>query len=67
MWIDKNKVKPKNNTFVTRAWMTRNLEKSPTKFSRLKIISKYLKLYCKYSNLNSLKYLTDSQRPWFER
>lgn len=67
MWIDENKVKPKNNIFVTQTWKTRNLEKSLTKFSRLKIISKYLKLYCEYSSLNSLKYLADSQRPWFER
>jgi len=60
MWIKKNKVKPK--TFITQAW-----KKNSKKFPRLKIISKYLKLYCEYSTLNSLKYLADSQKPWFER
>lgn len=64
MWIKKNKVKPK--TFITQAWK-KNSKKLTTKFPRLKIISKYLKLYCKYSTLNSLKYLVDSQKPWFER
>ncbi|TGZ45793.1 Sodium channel protein Nach [Temnothorax longispinosus] len=48
MWIDKNKVKPKNNIFITKPWMTKDLEKS------------------EFSSLNSLKYLADSQRPWFE-
>lgn len=66
MWIEKNKVNSKNNIFITQAW-TKDLEKSPSKFSRSKIISKYLKLYCQYSTLNSLKYLADSQRPWYER
>lgn len=66
MWIEKNKVNPKNNIFITQAW-TKESKKPPSTFSRLKIISKYLKLYCRYSSLNSLKYLSDSQRPWFER
>ncbi|XP_077258876.1 sodium channel protein Nach [Temnothorax americanus] len=65
MWIEKNKVKPKNNIFITKSWMTKDLEKS--ELSRSKIVSKYIKLYCQYSSLNSLKYLADSQRPWFER
>ncbi|XP_018301502.1 sodium channel protein Nach [Mycetomoellerius zeteki] len=63
MWVERNKVKAKNNTFIKQAWMTKVSEKS----SRLKTILKYLKLYCKHSSINSLKYLVDSQRPWFER
>ena len=62
MLVEKDKVKPKNNTFMKQAWMTKISEKS-----RLKTILKYLKLYCSYSSINSLKYLVDSQRPWFER
>jgi len=62
MLVEKDKVKPKNNTFIKQAWMTKISEKS-----RLKTILKYLKLYCSYSSINSLKYLVDSQRPWFER
>lgn len=66
MGIEKNKVKPKNDIFMTQAW-TKDLEKSPSNIPKSKIILKYLKLYCKYSSLNSLKYLADTQRPWFER
>ncbi|XP_018403978.1 PREDICTED: sodium channel protein Nach-like [Cyphomyrmex costatus] len=61
MWFGRNKIKPKNNTFI-RQWMTKYSEKSP----RLKVISQYLKLYYEYSTINSLKYLADSRRPWFE-
>ncbi|XP_028050298.2 sodium channel protein Nach [Monomorium pharaonis] len=60
----KNKIKPKN-TFVTQAWTRKNSKES--KFSRLKFISNYFNLYCHNSSLSSLKYLTDSNRPWFER
>ncbi|KAG5309983.1 PPK28 protein, partial [Acromyrmex insinuator] len=63
MWFEKNKIKSKNNTFFIKQWMTKVSKKS----SRLKIISKYLKLYYEYSTINSFKYFADSQRPWFER
>ncbi|XP_011066243.1 PREDICTED: uncharacterized protein LOC105153217 [Acromyrmex echinatior] len=42
------------------------MTKVSKKSSRLKIISKYLKLYYEYSTINSFKYFADSQRPWFE-
>ncbi|KYN23422.1 Sodium channel protein Nach [Trachymyrmex cornetzi] len=63
MLVEKDKFKPKNNTSIKQAWMTKVLEKS----LRLKAILKYLKLYCSHSSINSLKYLVDFQRPWFER
>ncbi|KAG5312443.1 NACH protein, partial [Acromyrmex insinuator] len=63
MLVERDKIKPKSNTFIKQAWMIKVSEKS----SRLKTILKYLKLYCNYSSINSLKYLVDSQRPWFER
>ncbi|XP_011872444.1 PREDICTED: sodium channel protein Nach-like [Vollenhovia emeryi] len=64
MWKETNKVKPKNDIFTTQA-RTKDSEKSPLKLSEISL--KYLKLYCEYSSLNSLKYLADTQRPWFER
>ncbi|KYN16497.1 Sodium channel protein Nach [Trachymyrmex cornetzi] len=63
MWFEKNKIKPKNNSFFIKHWMTKVSKKSPC----LKIISKYFKLYYEYSTINSFKYFADSQRPWFER
>ncbi|KYN23420.1 hypothetical protein ALC57_04294 [Trachymyrmex cornetzi] len=63
MWIERNKVKSKNNTFIKQARMTKISEKS----WRLKTILKCFKFYCRHSSINSLKYLIDSQRPWFER
>ncbi|KAG5323177.1 NACH protein, partial [Pseudoatta argentina] len=63
LWVERNKVKPKSNTFIKQAWMIKVSDKSP----RLKTTLKSLKLYCIYSSVNSLKYLVDSQRPWFER
>jgi len=66
MWVERNKVKPGNNTFIKQAW-TNASKKSSSKFPSLKIISKYVKLYCEYSSLNSLKYLADSRKSWYER
>ncbi|XP_039303457.1 sodium channel protein Nach-like [Solenopsis invicta] len=65
MWSEENEVKSKN-TFTTQ-WMKINHSSEKSVFPRLTMILKYLKLYCRNSSLNSLKYLADSQRPWFER
>ncbi|XP_070517513.1 sodium channel protein Nach-like [Cardiocondyla obscurior] len=62
MLVERNKVRPRN-TFVRRAWQKKNSES----ISKSRTATKYLKLYCQYSSLNTLKYLVDSQRPLFER
>lgn len=67
MWAKKDSFKRKRNIAVTQAWISKDSQRSPTKYRSLKIILKYLKLYCQYSSLSSLKYLADSQKTWFER
>lgn len=67
MWIEKDRIKSKNNIVVTQAWVPKDLQRLPIKFRSFKVILKYLKLYCQYSSLTSFKYLVDSQRSWFER
>ncbi|XP_029664876.1 sodium channel protein Nach-like [Formica exsecta] len=66
MWAEKDSFKRKRNIAVTQAWISKDSQRSPTKYRSLKIILKYLKLYCQYSSLSSLKYLADSQKTWFE-
>ncbi|XP_029165018.1 sodium channel protein Nach-like [Nylanderia fulva] len=66
MWIKKNQIIHRKNV-ATQVWSTKGFPKSPTKYRSCKVILKYLKLYCQYSSLNSLKYLVDSNKTWFER
>ncbi|XP_050461487.1 sodium channel protein Nach-like [Cataglyphis hispanica] len=67
MWAEKDQIKRKKNIAVTQAWMSKDSQRSSTKYRSFKIILEYLKLYCQYSSLSSLKYLADSQKTWFER
>lgn len=66
MWTEKDQIKRRKN-LATQAWITKDFPRSPTKFRSCKVILKYLKLYCQYSSLSSLKYLADSKKTWFER
>ncbi|KAL6447584.1 hypothetical protein ACFW04_000050 [Cataglyphis niger] len=67
MWAEKERIKRKKNIAVTQAWTSKDSQRSLTKYRSFNIILEYLKLYCQYSSLSSLKYLADSQKTWFER
>lgn len=66
MWTEKDQIKRRKN-IATQTWISKDSQRSPRKFRSFKVILKYLKLYCQYSSISSLKYLADSKKTWFER
>lgn len=58
------KIQDKHNNGKIAATHTRI---SSTKSQRIKIILKYLKLYCEHTSIVGVKYLAEPQKAWWER